>query len=162
MFEIKQNRHDPRRRFCVGTVPNLEDLPLALEQVSRYYALFLAVDATLINNEALGKTAKSLLERGCVYFCAWGPDCERVHDQFDLQRMPKEPKGMVVMTTWHSKESLSNALWFFASCAEPGEGFESECTDWVAVSVREEAWRQIIQKGLIGGRATRKFPPDDN
>ena len=62
-----------------------------------------------------------MLEQGIAYLCVWGTDCERVHDLFDLERMPDEPKGRVVMTTWHSKESLSEALWFFANCVEPDD-----------------------------------------
>ena len=60
------------------------------------------------------------------------------------QRMPNEPKGRVVMTTWHSKESLSEALWFFANCVEPDYGFEPDCKDWVAVAVNNEAWAREI------------------
>jgi len=44
----------------------------ALDSVSANYYLFLAVDATSINDEALRKTGKSLLERGIAYFCVWG------------------------------------------------------------------------------------------
>jgi hypothetical protein len=93
--------------------------------------------------------AKGLLRHGIAYLCVWGPDCERVHDQFDLERVPDEPKGRVVMTTWHSKESITDALWFFATCAEPDEGFESECTDWVAISVANEAWAETIRVELF-------------
>lgn len=61
-----------------------------------------------------------------------------MHDQLDLERMPEEPKERTVMTTWHSKDSLSEALWFFANCVEPDDGFTADCTDWVAVSVVNE------------------------
>jgi hypothetical protein len=135
---------------------------LALEPVSTNYCLFLAIDARPINNEALRKAAKSLLERGLAYFCVWGPGCERVHDQFDLERIPDEPKERTVMTTWHSKETLSEALWFFANCAEPDEGFQADCADWVAVSVMNEVWGQQIRTDLIDGRVTGKdAPPTD-
>jgi len=140
-------------------VPVLEDVRSALDPVSANYSLFLALDATSINDEAIRKTAKSLLERGIAYFCVWGPDCERVHDQFDLERIPDEPRGRVVMTTWHSKESLSEALWFFANCVEPDEGFDSEGTDWVAVSVMNETWALQIRSDLIEGRVKENDPP---
>ncbi len=154
MLEIRRDKYNPARRYCVGIVPSLEDVPLAIEPVSSNYSLFLAIDATPINDGTLRKTAKFLLERGAAYFCVWGPDCERAHDQFDMERMPEEPKGRIVMTTWHSKESLSEALWFFANCVEPDEGFEADCTDWVAVSVMNEAWAQEIRVNLIEGRVT--------
>jgi hypothetical protein len=62
-----------------------------------------------------------------------------VHDQFDLERLPDEPKGRIVMTTWHAKESLSEALWFFTSCVEPDETFAADCADWVALSVTNDS-----------------------
>lgn len=124
MLKVRQDKHNHDRLYSVGAVPRLEDIPLVLESISTNYCLFLAIDATLISDESLRKTAKSLLERGLAYFCVWGQDCERVHDQLDLERIPDEPKGHIVMTTWHSKESLSDALWFFANCVEPDEGFK--------------------------------------
>ena len=83
----------------------------------------------------------------------WGPDCERVHDLFDLERSPHEPRGRVVMTTWHSKDSLAKALWFFEHCAEPSEGFAEHCRDWVALSVANVAWAQQIRTALIDDKA---------
>jgi hypothetical protein len=110
MLEMQRDEQHPNRRFCVGMVPTLEGVQSALDSVSASYCLFLAVNATSINDDTLRKTAKSLLESGLAYFCVWGPDCERVHDQVDLERLPDEPKGRVVMTTWYARESLSEAL----------------------------------------------------
>lgn len=161
MLETQPDKHNTPRRYCVGVVPNIEGVPLALDSVSTSYCLFLAIDATQINNEDLRMTAKSLLDRGLAYFCVWGPDCERVHDQLDLERLPNEPRKRTVMTTWHSKEFLSEALWFFANCVEPDEGFQQDCTDWVALSVTNEAWAQQIRTDLIGERVTGKDAPPD-
>jgi hypothetical protein len=47
--------------------------------------------------------AKGLLQRGIAYLYVWGPDCERVHDQFDLERTLDEPKRRVVMTIWQCR-----------------------------------------------------------
>ena len=162
MLEIQHDEHNPGRRYCVGTVSGFDDIPLVLDSVSTNFCLFLAIDATSISNEAIRKAAKSLLERGLAYFCVWGPDCERVHDLLDLERMPEEPRNRVVMTTWHSEESLSEGLCYFANCAEPTEGFAADCRDWIAVSVKNEAWSQQIRIGLLAGRVTgRDFPPTD-
>ena len=154
MLEIQPDRHNEARRYCVGSVATIDDVPLVLESVSTNYCLFLAIDASLTDDEVIRRMAKSLLERGLAYFCVWGPDCERVHDQFDLERKPREPKGQTVMTTWHSGESLSDALWFFANCVEPDEGFVANCTDWVGVSVESVNWAQEIRSGLIEGLLT--------
>jgi hypothetical protein len=102
-----------------------------------------------VSDTAIRDVARRLLQHGIAYLCVWGSDCERVHDQFDLERMPDEPRGRVVMTTWHSEESLSEALWFFATCAEPDDAFASNCTDWVALSVTNNAWASAIQIELF-------------
>ena len=130
MLDCRKNTTESNRRFCAGYVAAIEDVPPVLRSSSDPCCLFLAVDATAVSDAAIRNVARRLLQHGIAYLCVWGPDCERVHDQFDLERMPEEPKGRVVMTTWHSKEGLSDALWFFATCAE-----------------RTRALRQIAQTG---------------
>jgi hypothetical protein len=159
MLQIQRDEQHPKRRFCVGMVPTLEGVQSALDSVSANYCLFLAVNATSINDDTLRKTAKSLLGSGVAYFCVWGPDCERAHDQFDLERLPDEPQGRVVMTTWHPKESLSEALWFFANCVVPDEGLGADCAVWVALSVTNDSWAQQIRTDLIAGGAMEIDPP---
>ena len=99
MLERVKDKEQPTRNYCVGSVDLLLDIPSALEAVSAKYCLFLAFDATSINAEEIRRTAKMLLERGIAYFCVWGPECERVHDLFDLERLPEEPRDNAVMTT---------------------------------------------------------------
>ena len=148
MLEKVKADNEPIRSFYVGEVSSLRNAPLALELSSASYCLFLAVDATSISDEEIRTSAKLLLERGMAYLCVWGPDCERVHDLFDQERLPKEPRDRVVMTTWHSEDSLSKALWFFEHCAEPAEGFAADCRDWVAFSVANRPWQQQIRSAL--------------
>jgi hypothetical protein len=149
VLDCRKNSTDPHRRFCIGVVPSIEEVPSILHPVSVPCCLFLAIDSTTVSDAVIRSIAKGLLRRGIAYLCVWGPDCERVHDQFDLERMPDEPKERVVMTTWHSEETLSDALWFFATCAKPDAGFESECTDWVALSVMNDAWARTMRLDLL-------------
>jgi hypothetical protein len=149
MLEMQRDTEPSKRRFGVGGLPSLKDVQSALDAVSTHFCLFLAIDATSVNDGEIRETARLLLEQGIAYLCVWGPDCERVHDLFDLERMPDEPKGRVVMTTWHSKESLSEALWFFANCAEPDDGFEADCTDWIALCFSNDSWGKQIRRALI-------------
>jgi hypothetical protein len=53
------------------------------------------------------------------YFCSWGPDCERFHDIVDEVLMEDDvgeqkfagPNSIdVIMTTWHAKDSLEDAI----------------------------------------------------
>jgi hypothetical protein len=144
---------NPNRRYRFGTVPTLEQIPSALEATSAHYVLLLAVDATYFDNDRLRRLARILLDKGLARFCVWGPDCSRVHDQFDLERDPNETDGRVVTTTWHDDEPLSEAVWYFAFNAYPSDDFEEDCKDWVAISVGDEAWERELHSGLIQAEA---------
>lgn len=109
------------------------------------------MDATGISNEKLLEGAEQLLRKGAVYVCAWGPDCERVHDCFDeiIASKALESSDKVIMTTWHSKEGLEDALWFFLNVAYPDDAFKPDCRQWIAVAIQNENWAAIIDKALI-------------
>lgn len=69
------------------------------------------------------KVCAWLVERGCLYCCVWGEDCEAWHDEVDranIRAFDGEtiPDDQFVITTWHAKESLSEALWFVGVAAE--------------------------------------------
>lgn len=66
--------------------------------------------------------AKWLVESGCLYVVAWGVECEKWHDTVDWTVLEAYdfgdiPDNKFVMTTWHNKEPLSEALWFAGQCA---------------------------------------------
>jgi hypothetical protein len=68
----------------------------------------------------------------------WGPDCETVHDLVDaaiVQMNPLESSATVVMTTWHAKETIEKAVWFFLNCAWPAAAYEQACESWVAAVI---------------------------
>ncbi|WP_373928624.1 hypothetical protein QTN93_19210 [Sphingomonas aerolata] len=61
--------------------------------------------------------ASWLVQSGCLYFIAWGTDCEAWHDTVDWTVLEgfnfgDIPDDKFVMTTWHDKEPLAEALWF--------------------------------------------------
>jgi hypothetical protein len=63
-----------------------------------------------------------LVDSGCLYMCAWGRDCSIWDDvvdwvnleEFDFGDIPDE---RFVMTTWHQRESLGDAMFFVKHCA---------------------------------------------
>ncbi|WP_334184471.1 DUF7684 family protein [Novosphingobium sp.] len=68
------------------------------------------------------EVASWLVDRGCLYFIAWGVACEDWHDAVDWTVLEafdfgEIPDDRFVMTTWHSKETLPEALWFAENCA---------------------------------------------
>src|SRR5689334_281425 len=88
---------------------HLEDisaLPPVLGLSSSHFTAFLAADFTNLESTAIAALGEKLLSIGCVYFCIWGPDCERAHDIIDEVCFDAKP---TIMTTWHSKETLDQA-----------------------------------------------------
>lgn len=61
--------------------------------------------------------ASWLVRSGCLYFIAWGLECEAWHDTVDWTVLEEFnfgniPDDKFVMTTWHENEPLTEALWF--------------------------------------------------
>lgn len=148
--ELKTNasRANLGRNYRFGTVATFQDVPDALEALSPYFVLLLALDATKLSDETLRVTARTVLDRGLAYLCVWGADCSRVHDQFDLERDTSETDGRVVPTTWHDDEPLEEAVWHFVYNAYPSDDFEKSCKDWVALSIGNQEWEQDIRRSL--------------
>src|SRR5204863_7572025 len=96
----------------------------------RHFVLFLAWDSSDTPDETILKLARSLIPRGLVYIVAWGPDCERVHDLFDDVDVESnldstDTADTVIMSTWHTNDSLAEALRFSLHSAYPAEAYES-------------------------------------
>jgi hypothetical protein len=104
--------------------------PILLYLPSRRFRLFVAADLSSSAAATLAEFAHSALTRGMVYLCAWGPDCERLHDAVDEilvvdslgQRLFVGPgEKDTIMTTWHEGETLDEALEFFINWSLPTE-----------------------------------------
>ena len=106
-----------------------------------YFVCFFAMDASKIQDELIYDLAQHMIRDRCVYFCTWGPDCERVHDIIDEAVVGDSPPDSVVqgiMTTSHSDESLADALFYFFSCTVPDEQFVT-CRSALILSTSNEA-----------------------
>lgn len=124
----------------------------ALEQVSlpsSHTVLLIAADARGVHTDIIGRVAERLLTAGLVYVCTWGPDCQRVHDIFDEVYVGDGSIEPIVhfTSTWHSKEPLEEAIWFFLHCANP-TGPEIQTVSYVAVTVADEFWSAIVDHAL--------------
>ena len=94
------------------------------------------------------EVASWLVASGCLYFIAWGVDCEAWHDAVDWTVLEALdfgdiPDDRFVMTTWHDKEPLSEALWFAGNCASHPE---IDLADTVIVHVAGEERRDATLK----------------
>src|SRR5262245_20885304 len=100
------------RELFVLEIPDVADLPSFRLPGPRFVCL-LVWDAEEASDKSLAQVANWLLDKGAVYVCSWGSDCERVHDAIDTADISRNPScDPVVMTTWHSKESLAEAVYF--------------------------------------------------
>lgn len=149
MLETVVDSRFANRRYRVGTVPSVEFIPSVLASTSQHFMLLLALDAAGLSNQVIRGIARRIIRRGMAGLCIWGPDCERVHDQCDMERNSDETERTVVTTTWHSDESLAEAAWYFVNVAIPPDAFAHDCEDWVAISVDNEEWGQGLRNCAV-------------
>jgi hypothetical protein len=124
----------------------------ALEHVSlpsAHTVLFIAADARGVQTDTVGRVAERLLAAGVIYVCAWGPDCERIHDIFDEVHVgdgSTEP-SFTFMSTWHSDETLEDGLWFFIECAFPPD-IVMDTISYLAVTIGSAEWAAAVEQAL--------------
>ena len=127
-----------------------KDLSSSIAIHGKHCVMFLAMDAHPMSVDEISNIANWALDQGAVYLCAWGPDCERVHDIIDevlVDRNPGETDEDVIMTTWHDDETLEEALWFAVNSAFAVSAYEQTCKTLVAVAVGNRDWgSQIVKK----------------
>jgi len=101
---------DYNRPVYSASVPDFFGLT-GLEFPSLQSVIFLVSDASEINADIIYSAASQLIERGAIYVCTWGSDCERVHDIFDEVDVGdgSEDTDEFIMTTWHTDDSLDEA-----------------------------------------------------
>ena len=85
-----------------------------------YRAVLIAEEE--VSQDWRNEVASWVVESGCLYFIAWGIACEAWHDTVDWTNLEAFdfgdiPDDRFVMTTWHDKEPLSEALWFAGNAA---------------------------------------------
>ena len=133
------------------------DWPDGMTIPTKRFRLLIAADARKVSTEAISAFATAAMNAGMVYCCVWGPDCERVHDIIDeveveddigIRRYAGPNPNDVIMTTWHSDESLADAVEFFTLCAIPSEGFLEDSEFWLAISVANPEWQGAIENAL--------------
>ena len=89
----------------------IEELAGQLQLPCPRFVLLLMQDATN-RNEQLPETLGQLLDAGCVAFCAWGPECEQVHDIMDdvIIARDLDRQAATILTTWHDDEPFDETL----------------------------------------------------
>jgi hypothetical protein len=129
----------------------------SVQMSARRFRLFVAADTAHTTADQISAFAEAALGRGMVYFCAWGPGCDRFHDIVDevvvgdelAERSFAPPTAKdVVMTTWHARETLEEALDFFATCAVPTDGYAADSSYRVVMCVGNPQWASVATRFL--------------
>ena len=140
------------RRLHLVSIPRDGLAALPAFPVDDRCAVLVLWDATDQAPETIAALARVLLSRGAVYLCAWGPDCERVHDIFDEVLVGSDPPHTefpdFVMTTWHANDPLEEALWYLLFSTIPDDVVAEACRDAVVVSIGNEAWSEEARLAL--------------
>ena len=139
------------RELYLLDVSRLDEVPDDLKLGSRYFSCLLALDARSSTDDEVLNLARRLLLRGAVFVCTWGPDCERVHDlvdQVDAELHPDATEDSVVLTTGHSAEPLSEALWFLLNAVSPAEDFLEDCRAALVITMGDSTWSSEVRGAL--------------
>ncbi len=148
-MELIGREHTSGRSLYALDALRSDDIPRLLSVPSPYYVCLLAWDSRQASVAEIGTVVEFLIRSGCVYVCCWGPDCERVHDLFDEfeveMRSPAESDDMCLMSTWHTRDPLSEAIWFSLFLAQPHNAFANGCRSLVGVSVGSPEWAAEIR-----------------
>ena len=141
------------RRWVAVNAPSFDAIPGVLSSVGGTFVLLLALDARGVSDQALRGHCTPVLKAGARYVCFWGPDCSRVHDVCDLVALDLglNSHGAVIMTTWHEREPLKEAVWFAANAAFPDEAYGEAGGALVPLSVGSKEWDAEIRDYLQAG-----------
>lgn len=131
-------------------INSLADYPLEVNLPGQFFILLNAGNAANWSDQKIADFDQKTLNQGAVHFCAWGADCERVHDTLDETIiMHWVDSGLTfektIITTWHSDEDLGDALWFALQVAVPSAAYDPECNSVLVVSAdSEENYSSIV------------------
>ena len=140
------------RNLFMLELAKANELPPDIDVGSQYFGTFVAWDARAATHNEIASLVKTLIDAGSVSFVCWGPDCERVHDIAD-EYDPYKDNDSVIMTTWHTDESLDNAIWYFLNTMFATVNFEDAFRSSLAISVGSEGWASSIRAALRDPRS---------
>jgi hypothetical protein len=142
---------EPSKDLYFGVAETLELAADELQPSFPYFGLFNSLNALEIKSEQILPLAEAAVPKGLVGLCAWGPDCERVHDCFDEVAVAANLESTdddIVMTTWHDDETLSQTLWYFVNSAFADEDYRADCKDWLTIVIGNGDWEREARAAL--------------
>jgi len=153
---------DPHREMALWALPEpLSRAAFAEGLPTGPFICLLVWDSEGESVDSIAAVTDTLLRAGCVYANAWGPGCSRVHDIFDEELvmmcldgdMPDDDEHLV-MTVWHEKESLKDALFYLFCCSTPAEAYEGSCGTSLVVTIDAATSDVSLIRSALGDPAT--------
>ena len=98
-----------------------------------------------------------MVDAGCLYMMAWGPNCSSWDDSVDYAQIQKflpdeAPEEQFVMTTWHNDESLEEVFWFAQTCAyDPYDLIKNTLVVHVGRRDREREFQALFEQAESWG-----------
>jgi hypothetical protein len=136
MKRIILNDYDDQvRQIYLLDLETSHDFTPKTLSLSRYFVCLVSWDIGGVPYSDLAALTESLVLRGCVFFLAWGEDCENLHDAFDDQALRLYPDGPVRCSTWHNDEDLSDVIRFGGFNCWPADPFDHECDDFLLITI---------------------------
>jgi hypothetical protein len=145
--------HATDRSLHILHLNGVESLAPFCSRLPASFACLIAWDDSVQQDvAAISQLADSLLRSGAGYVCTWGLHCERVHDIFDealvgISLETDELSG--VITTWHTKDSLDEVLFFLLNCAHVDESYEPAIIANVAIVIGNAQWTSRIRQVFL-------------
>ncbi len=155
MERIGHDQASGRDLFVLEAASSVS-IPETLSLSSPRFVCLVAWDARSASDKEIATLAHRVLAAGAAYICAWGPDCERVHDICDEEAIGPNPAAdvdRVVMTTSHPREPLAEAILFTLISAWPDAGYERGCDSTLAIAIGSEDWAAQIRDAFADPRA---------
>ncbi len=137
----------PERFLSVLEVVRPLDIPSGFG-IHAEFACLLAWDADRAPDEEVAAVASRLLAAGCVYICAWGSDCERVHDIFDAVGSERTPDNTGFISTWHENETLDEAIEFLLFVVRANSMSSGELLPKLGIAVGSREWGARMRKAI--------------
>ncbi len=143
------------REIILISVSKIEAFDLKkLPRLANYFTLFI-VNNNEVFVDQYGKKAKELINSGLAYLCAWGVDCEKIHDVIDevdvmmgIDKKIESDDKNVIMTNWHHNETIKEALYYFLNTTAPTEKYYSECKNSLVLVIGDSSESNNIQEYL--------------
>jgi hypothetical protein len=126
-----------------------EELPF-IEQYRPFRAVVI-LDGNY-TDEWQDKVSRWLVDSGCLYTMAWGPNCSSWDYSVDYAQIRKylpdeAPDEEFVMTTWHEDESLDEVFWFAQNCAyDPYDMIKHTLLVHIGDTDRETEFRALFER----------------